>query len=497
MSKSVSKKVIIIGAGLGGLSAAIRLAHAGFHVRVLEQQDTIGGKLQRVTAEGYRFDRGPSTITLPHLFASVFEAVCRRMEDYVTIERMQQATRNVFSDGSIVDLAGTSSDVAAQIATYSPEDAASYETFCKEAARLYRLSDEQFLNRLLLGLKEKLDPRLAASFLQVKPLTSLHKLLQRYFRHPNTLAMLGRYATYVGASPYASPAIFAMLAHVESELGIYSVKGGTYALAEAFAKLALELGVSIETGTQVKRVMINGGICTGVETAHAQLEADIVLANGDALSIYRNLVPAEHRPSFSDTRIDSYEPSLSGFVQLIGIKRTYEQLLHHTVFYPKRYEQEFSDIFTALKPPSDPTIYICNAAISDKSAAPEGGSSLFVLVNAPYVSKSWSWERETEKYAMLVRKRLAGFGMDALEQADVTITYTPEQLERDTSAHRGSIYGISSNGARQTFFRPSNRSADIKGLWFAGGTTHPGGGTPIVALCGQLVAEELIKQYKI
>lgn len=497
MNLAAPKKVIIIGAGLGGLSAAIRLAHAGFQVLVLEQQETVGGKLQRVTAEGYRFDRGPSTITLPHLFAKVFESAGKRMEDYVTIERLEQATRNVFADGSVVDLKGSTADIADQIAAYSPEDARSYGAFCEEAARLYRLSDERFLNRLLLGLKDKLDPRLAAGFLQVKPLTSLHKLLRRYFRHPNTLAMLGRYATYVGASPYASPAIFAMLAHVESELGIYSVKGGTYALAEAFAKLAKELGVSIQTSTRVKELIIKAGSCAGVRTEHGDIASDLVLANGDALTIYRELVPAEHRPSFTDARIDRYEPSLSGFVQLIGIKRIYDQLLHHTVFYPALYEEEFADIFKALKPPRNPAIYICNAALSDKNAAPEGASSLFVLVNAPYVSKSWSWERETENYAMLVRDRLAGFGLDFLEQADVTITYTPEQLLRDTSAHRGSIYGISSNGAKQTFFRPGNRAADIKGLWFTGGTTHPGGGTPIVALCGQLVAEELIKQYKI
>ncbi|WP_424768095.1 phytoene desaturase family protein [Paenibacillus sp. sgz302251] len=496
MTRAQGRTVVIIGAGLGGLSAAIRLAHAGFRVHVLEQQGTVGGKLQRITAEGYRFDRGPSTITLPHLFRQVFESAGRRMEDYVTIERLKQATRNVFADGSIVDLTDSMTATAAQIELYSKEDAAAYSDFCAEAARLYRLSDERFLGKLLLGLKDKLDPRLAAAFLQVKPLKTLQQLLRRYFRHPNTLAMLGRYATYVGSSPYSSPAIFAMLAHIESELGIYSVRGGTYAIAEAFAKLAEELGVTIETNVRVNQIMVINGKADGVETEKGYYPADIVLANGDFLTIHSSLIAPEHRPSVPNAKIDRYEPSLSGFVQLIGLRRTFEQLLHHTVFYPSHYEEEFNSIFTKLKPPSEPAVYICNAAVSDRTAAPEGASSLFVLVNAPYVSQAWSWERETENYAMLVRKRLAACGIEGLEQADVTITYTPEQLERDTSAHRGAIYGISSNGARQTFFRPCNRSKDVEGLWFAGGTTHPGGGTPIVSLCGQLVAEELIKQYK-
>ncbi len=496
MTGNGNQTVVIIGAGLGGLSAAIRLAHAGFKVRVLEQQPAAGGKLQRIEERGYRFDRGPSTITLPHLFRQVFEAVGRNMEDYVTIERLSQATRNVFQDGAIVDLTGSPEATAEQIAVYSKADAARFPAFCREAAELYRLSEEQFLGKLLLGVKEKLDPRLAWSFMRVKPLTSLHRLLRRYFRHPNTLAMLGRYATYVGASPYSAPAIFAMLAHVEGERGIYSVKGGTYAIVEAFVRLAGELGVRIETNTPVERITVRNGRVSGVECGGRHYEASLVIANGDALSVYRHLVAPEHRPSVSDGRIDRYEPSLSGFVQLLGIPRTYSQLLHHTVFYPKHYADEFADIFREKKPPADPAIYVCHTALSDRTAAPPGGSSLFVLVNAPYVTASWRWEQEAENYAMLVRRRLESCGLDGLGQAEVAITYTPEQLLRDTSAHRGAIYGISSNGARQTFFRPGNRSRDIKGLWFVGGTAHPGGGTPIVTLGGQLVAEELVRQYR-
>jgi phytoene desaturase len=496
MTGSKGKTVIVIGAGLGGLSAAIRLAYAGFQVRVLEQQPAVGGKLQRVEERGYRFDRGPSTITLPHQFERVFTSAGRRMEDYVTFKRLSHATRNVFADGSIVDLTDSLEATESQIAKYSPEDAAKFQEFCKEAARLYRLSEARFLGKLPLGVKDKLAPELAAGFLQIRPFTSLHRLLRRYFRHPNTLAMLGRYATYVGASPYAAPAIFAMLAHVEGEKGIYSVRGGTYALVEAFVKLAAELGVRIETGARVERIVVRNGAVNGVECADRFYSADLVVANGDMLSVYRYLVAPEHRPSVSDACIDSYEPSLSGFVQLLGVRRRYEQLLHHTVFYPDEYADEFADIFRQRKPPVRPAIYICNAVLSDHTAAPAGASSLFVLVNAPYVTASWRWKRESENYAMLVRRHLEAWGLEGLEQAEVAITYTPEQMMQDTSAHRGAIYGISSNGARQTFFRPGNRSRDVDGLWFVGGTTHPGGGTPIVTLCGQLVAEELIKRYQ-
>lgn len=477
------------------MSAAIRLAHAGFRVTILEKQDKPGGKLQRIEKDGYRFDRGPSTITMPHLFEQVFEHVGRRMGDYVTMHRLEAATRNIFADGHVVDLTSSYEATMSQIAEYSPEDAAAFPAFREEAMRLYQLAEERFLGKLMLRFRDKLSPQMAAGFMRVKPFTTLQQLLLRYFRHPNTLAMFGRYATYVGSSPYLSPAIFAMLAHVESDLGIYRVEGGTYSIVEAFVQLARELGVTIHTDTAVHEIVVMNGKVTGVESSAGSIPADLVLANGDVLSIYDKLIPPAHRPSVPNRQIERYEPSLSGFVQLIGVQRSYSQLLHHTVYYPERYEAEFRQIFTELRPPEDPAIYICNGAVSEPGSAPPGGSSLFILVNAPYLSTRWDWEQEEDRYGDLILSKLESRGLPGLRQAEVRIGYTPSKLQADTFAHRGSIYGISSNSARQTFFRPVNRSRDIEGLWFVGGTTHPGGGTPIVTQSGQLVAQHVIEQY--
>jgi len=491
----LKKRVIIIGAGLGGLSAAIRLAAHGFAVTVLEQQSQAGGKLQRIVEQGYRFDRGPSTITLPHMFAEVFSSAGRRMEDYVTLRPLDPSVRNVFHDGSIVDLHRSVAAVASQIATYSPEDAAAYPRFCEEAERLYRISEEQFLGKLMLGWRDMARPRMAAAFARIRPFTTLQQLLRHYFRHPNTLAMLGRYATYVGSSPYEAPAIFAMLAHVERELGVYSVQGGTSSIVDAFERLAGELGVELRYRTAVERIRVSGGRVAGVETSAGSIDADIVIAGGDVLTICERLLRPEDRRSMPDARIRGYEPSLSGFVMLLGIPAPQPQLLHHTVFFPARYADEFQSIFRELQPPQTPTVYICHPAATEPEAAPPGGSSLFVLVNAPYLSERWSWEEESERYAARIAAELTRLGVAGVPQAEVRRIYTPQQLHADTAAYRGAIYGISSNGARQTFFRPANRSRDIEGLWFVGGTTHPGGGTPIVTRSGQLVAERLISMY--
>ncbi|WP_211747420.1 phytoene desaturase family protein [Paenibacillus sp. Marseille-Q4541] len=488
-----SQKVVIIGAGFGGLSSAIRLATLGAEVTIIERQQHAGGKLQRIQLGGYTFDRGPSTITMPHIFREVFELAGVQMEDYVKLYDLEPRTRNVFADGTTVDLSKDRVLMKEQIAKYSPEDALHYEAFMKESEALYCEANQKFLGQLMLHPQDKYNLSMLKSLLRVRPLTKLDTLLQRYFRHPYTLAMFGRYATYVGSSPYEAPSIFAMLGHVEAELGVYGVEGGTYSLISGMEKLAREKGVVLRTGEEVKRIKTHLGKITGLETDQGEYSADVVIANGDVLSIHQLLIPEQERPSMNNRRLEQYEPSLSGFVTLAGIQRQYDKLHHHTVFFPKNYRAEFTDIFSKKRAPEDPTLYLCYSGYSEPDLAPDGASNLFILANAPYVSKAWRWEQELPAYQEKLIRRLSELGIPDLEQADVMSHYTPEDIQRDTLAYRGSIYGISSNTARQTFTRPSNCSKDIEGLWFVGGTTHPGGGTPIVTLSGRLVAEEIAR----
>jgi len=486
------KKVIVIGGGLGGLSAAIRLAHSGYQVTVLEQQAAIGGKLQRIELDGYQFDRGPSTITMPHVFQQVFENVGRRMEDYVTFYPLNPGTRNHFADGMTVDFCSDFNVMEAQIASYSPEDAKQYRSFMKEASALYQQADRLFMNRLLLSWKDKADVRLLAGLLRIRPWLTLDRLLRRYFRHPHTLALFGRYATYIGSAPRQAPSIFAMLAHLEMQLGIYGVRGGTYQIVEAFKRLALELGVTIRTSVKVQQIISINGRITGVVSSEGDYTADIIIANGDVLAICEQLIEESKRPNMSNAKISSYEPSLSGFVSLIGSKKTYDKLLHHTVFFPEHYGSEFDDIFRQKQAPLNPAIYICHSGYSESGMAPNGGSNLFILTNAPYTSPQLNWEQEANSYQKHILTKLESYGLPGLiNDSDISAAFTPDHLQAQTSAYRGAIYGISSNSARQTFARPSNQ-ADLKGLWFVGGTTHPGGGTPMVTLSGQLVAEAIL-----
>ncbi|WP_084146712.1 phytoene desaturase family protein [Paenibacillus wynnii] len=485
----MKSKAVIIGAGFGGLSCAVTLASKGWDVTVLERQHHPGGKLQRIVSGGYSFDRGPSTITMPHVFRTLYEMAGVSMEDYVQLYELEPRTRNIFSDGIRVDLSRNTEFMRDQIAAYSISDAARYTDFMTESAVLYRLSEKQFLNRLMLSWRDKISPTLVRDLLRVRPFLSLHSLLSRYFSHPHTLAMFGRYATYVGSSPYTSPSIFAMLGHLESEEGVYGVQGGTYKLVEGLVTLAKQLDVQIITDTQVNEISVVNGSVQGVDTAKGFYPAKTVIAGGDVLSINRMLLPEHLRPGMSDRHIAQYEPSLSGFVTLAGVPQQYDALLHHTVFFPEQYEAEFTDIFERKRSPQHPAIYICHSGYSEPDMAPKGGSNLFILANAPYINDSCDWRKESNSYGRNISSTLAGYGITGINKADVMQHYTPQDIAEDTLSHKGAIYGISSNSVRQTFFRPGNRSKDVKGLWYVGGTTHPGGGTPVVSLSGRLVGE--------
>ena len=489
------KKVVIMGGGLSGLSASIRLASEGFSVTILEKNNRLGGKLQRITQDGYSFDHGPSTITMLDAFHSVFHSAGVRMEDYLTFYPVDPLTRNFFADGTRVDLVKDIDALAHQIASYSPEDALRLPAFMQEAQRYYHISKNQFLNRLFTSWKTKLSPALIMNMVKIHPLTSIQKRLNKYFSHPNTLALFGRYATYVGSSPFMAPAIFNMMAFLEAGEGIYGVKGGTYAIVEAYQKLALEKGVSLCHNTEVKKIRVVNGQVIGAETTEGIIDADIIVAAGDAMTVYQKLIPEKDRPSMSDKKIASFEPSLSGLSMLIGAAKTFPDLVHHNVFFPEKYEQEFSDLFDHKQPVSDPAIYICYSGYSEPDRAPAAKSNLFVLVNAPYLTKGMDWSAVKEDYTARIIKRLEERGLkDLNDSIEMKVTMTPDELEKGTGAYRGAIYGLSSNHAKQAFLRPSNRSADIKGLWFTGGSTHPGGGTPIVTRSGQLVAEAIIKE---
>lgn len=491
-TSNIQHPIIIVGAGIGGLSAAIRLAATGKRVLVLEQNERVGGKMSQMAAAGFRWDTGPSVITMRHVFAELFRSAGRRLEDYLQLQPVEPLTRYFYPDGTQLDVTSHWPTLAAQIAAIEPRDVEGYLRFLAYAARLHTLTGPVFIYD---------QPPSWRSFLRVSPLAvgqidpwfTLDQVIRRFVRSPQLRQLLGRFATYVGASPYQAPATLGVIAHVELTGGVWYPHGGIYAIAQALWRLATELGVEFRTGQAVTAITVVNQRATGVRLANeTELAATAVIANVDVATVYERLLPPLPAIKQAQQRLRAVEPSCSGYVLLLGVEGQHPELAHHNIFFAPDYQREFADIFQRGIPPRDPTVYVAITSKSDPEHAPPGCENWFVLVNAPALGSGFDWQREEPAYRQQVFDTLAAFGYPLAGRLRHCQVLTPVDLAQRTGAWRGALYGLSSNQALNAFRRPHNRCAAVRGLYFAGGTTHPGGGVPMVTLSGKVAAELIL-----
>ncbi|MCW5860067.1 MAG: phytoene desaturase [Caldilineales bacterium] len=487
--------ITIIGAGIGGLAAAIRLAVAGRHVRLFEQHPAVGGKMAEISQAGYRWDTGPSVITMRPVLAELFALAGRRLEDYLTLLPVEPLTRYFYPDGVILDATRDLPAMLGQIARLDEGDVEGYLGYLAYAARLHRITGPVFIYGHPPTWRSFLRVRLADA-LQVDAWRTMHRSLRRYVRSPHLRQLLARFATYAGSDPYRASATLNVIAHVELAGGVWYPQDGVYAIAGALARLAAELGVDIQTGRPVAAILIRDGRAAGIQLADGeQIQASAVIANVDVATVYHRLLPAGLVPPRQLSRLSRLDPSCSGFVLLLGVERLHPSLAHHNIFFSADYPAEFDAIFRRGQPPADPTIYVAITAKTDPGHAPPGCENWFVRVNAPPQAvvldrrPEFDWNAQASTYASLVLDRLAAYGYDIRPFLRYQRLLTPLDLERQTGAWRGSLYGLSMNSPLAPFRRPSNRSPYLPGLYFVGGATHPGGGVPMVMLSAKVVAE--------
>lgn len=486
-----SDRVIVVGAGLGGLAAAIRLAAAGRPVTLLEKNERVGGKLNLIEAQGYTFDTGPSLLTMPWVIEELFAAAGRRMGDYLQLEQVEPTCRYVWPDGTVFNAWQRLPQLVQEVERLSPADVPGLFRFLAHTARIYDAVADSFLLRPFDGLRELLTPRLLRNGPRIDALRSVDAAVRAFFRSPHLRQLFDRYATYNGSSPYRSPATFNVIAYIEMAEGGWYVRGGMYRLAAALERLCAELGVELRLGSPVAQVLHAGGAVRGVRLASGEeLPAAQVVVNADPRYAYASLIPGQEAAA---KRLARLEPSCSGFVLFLGVNRVYEGLAHHNIFFSGNYRREFAAIFERGVPAADPTIYVAATALSDPSHAPPGHLNLFVLVNAPALGPRVRWEREAAAYGDLVIAKLERMGLADLGRHIVyRETWTPADLEARYNAARGAIYGPSSNSPFAAFVRPPLRARELRGLYFVGGGTHPGGGIPLVLLSGRAVAQRVV-----
>ncbi|MBK8148671.1 MAG: phytoene desaturase [Acidobacteria bacterium] len=486
------KKIVVIGAGLGGLSAACRLAKSGFCVTVVEKNGTPGGKVNYFESNGFHFDTGASLVTMKHVFEELFEFCGRSLDDYLIFERLDPICRYFWSDGTRFDASGDAEETERRIAVVEPRDAAGFRDFLADSRDKYEVAERTFLKHNLSDMSEMFTRSNLGDLWKISALRSLDSHVGRYFKSAKMRQLFDRFATYNGSSPYKVPATFSLIPYVEFGLGAWYPTGGIYGIPTAITKLAAEMGVEIKLNSEVEKIVVEDGKTKGVDLVNGEtLEADFIVANSDAIDTYRNLVSSRDYPL---KKLDRIEPSCSGFVLLLGTNVKFPQLAHHNIFFSDDYRAEFRSMFDELRPSKDPTIYVCATSRTDVTQAPEGCENLFILVNAPYTSERTDWSREGPQYRDLIISKLEQFGLEGLNRSVVVEeSITPDDFRIRYRANRGSIYGVSSNGIFSAFLRPRNKSRDVEGLYFAGGTTHPGGGMPLVLISGRMAAELVLR----
>ncbi|MBA2605910.1 MAG: phytoene desaturase family protein [Acidobacteriota bacterium] len=492
----MQRKITIIGAGLGGLSAAIRLAKLGFEVTILEKNETIGGKVNTIESNGYRFDTGASLLTMRNVLDDLFDFAGRDIKDYLPIVSCEPICRYFWSGGATLDASTDLERTENEIAKIERVDAANFRRFLADAKRKFEIAEKTFLAYSLNDLPRFLHPKYFKDLIAISSLKTLDEHNGSYFRSPKIRQLFNRFATYNGSSPFETPATFALVPYVEFGLGAWYVRGGMYEIPRALEKLARELNVKIKTNCEVKKIEIENGKAFGVCLKNGEiLPSDFVVSNADAIETYRNLIDEKQRKDFPDKKLNKIEPSSSGFVLLLGVKKRFSNLAHHNIFFSDNYKAEFDAIFKERRLAMNPTIYVCAASRTDAAQSPEGCENLFVLVNAPYTSSQTVWKKEAKTYRDLIVKKLEGFGLEDLETSiEFEQTITPEDFENKYNANRGSIYGVSSNGIFSAFLRPPNKARGIENLYFVGGATHPGGGIPLVLLSGKMASELISKK---
>lgn len=494
-SRFVVSRVVVIGGGIGGLAAAARLAAQGHQVTLFERASTVGGKVgrhERSTPEGrFRFDTGPGLLTLPQVFADLFAATGSTLERELDLQRLDPVVRHVFADGAVLDSGSDPDAFQQRIAdALGRSAAADWSTLWHRASRIFQASWHHVLSRPrpspldLAGLVWRLRDVVA-----IAPGRSLRGLGRAHLRDPRLRMLLERYATYTGSDPRRAPAALAAIPYAELTFGGWYPRGGFSTLADALLGRCEALGVAVHTSSEVRRIDVHGGRISGVTLSTGDRHAaDLVVANADPVTVGRDLLGSRvHARAQRHARAQS----LAGFVLMLGVRGRTPGLAHHTVLFPADYDAEFDAIFgRPARPADDPTLLV--TVPDDPLVRPDGCEGWFVLANAPphgHTDSTVDWRRPglAETYADRLLDVLARRGFDVRERLLFREIRTPADLERDTASPGGAIYGTVSHGLRG-LLRPPNRGP-VDGLYLVGGSTHPGGGLPMVALSARIVAD--------
>lgn len=489
------KKAVVIGAGIAGIASSIRLANKGYEVKVLEGNSYPGGKLSQIEGKGYRFDAGPSLFTMPQYVDALFELSDKDPRDFFNYKKLNTVCNYFYEDGLRLSTYADVQRFAQEVEEKTQDDAETILKFLAKSQQKYELTADVFLNRSLHKVSNYLNQSTAKGILNFHKLDTfqtMNQVNEKTFKDERLIQFFNRYATYNGSDPYQTPGTLNIIPHLEFGIGAFFPEGGMYSITKSLVKLAEILGVEFFYNSPAQKIQVQNKEVSSVFTSDKEFDADIVVSNMDIVGTYRKLLPQISAPQ----RLLTQTKSSSALIFYWGIQKSFPELDLHNIFFSKDYRQEFEYLFQKKSLFADPTVYVNISSKENPNDAPENCENWFTMINAPH-NDGQDWDSLISKARENILQKLS-----RILQTDISslIEYesilSPLTIESKTSSSQGALYGNSSNNRFAAFLRHANFSKKIKGLYFCGGSVHPGGGIPLSLLSAK-IAHDFIPDLKV
>lgn len=488
------KKIVIIGAGFGGLALGIRLQAQGADVLILEKQTSPGGHAQQIRAEGFTFDMGPSLVTAPDVVNKVFQAAGKDMKDYLKLIPLDPYYRIYFHDGSYIDYSGDTHKMKEQLSVFNPRDGENYEAFMETS----RIMEEAVIKKglgsrpfMTLGSMINFAPKA----IRLGVFLPAYTFVKRYFKDMRSRFIFAFHPLFIGGNPFKAPAVYQMIPWLEKEGGVHYTPGGMYSLIDAFVKVFTEMGGKIHCSEPAEKILTQTGNVTGVRTALNQYPADIVISNADFFHTYHDLVDPADRKKWTDKKLKNMDYSMSCVLVYLGLNTKYDKLKHHTLIISRDYKRLIKDIFDRKRIPYDFSMYLHVPSRTEPGMAIPGGESMYVLIPVANQLSGKNWKEFSEEFVNSIMHYLEHtFGLKDLNKHVVyKSVFTPEDFQSERNNYLGAAWGVEPKLLQSAYLRPHNRSEDLNGLYLVGASTHPGAGLPGALMTAETTEGVILK----
>ena len=491
--QNFNKSAIVIGSGFGGLAASLRLRAIGYKVNLYEKLSQLGGRARVFKKDGFTFDAGPTVITAPFLFDEIFELFGKQRKNYVSFVELDPWYQFYFDDGRFFNYGGTIKDTEEEIKKFNVEDVEGYRRLVKMSEEIFNVGFTELshvpFDSFLFMIKQ--IPKL----IRLKSYLTVYQLVSKYIKDPYIKKALSIQPLLLGGNPVSTTSIYNLIHFLERKWKVHYALGGTGAIVKALKKLMVEEKIKIQTNTEVKRILFENKKAIGIQLSNnKKIYSDIVVFNGDPSHAYLNMIPQSKIRRWRRNKIEKLELSMGLFVIFFGTRKIYKNVEHHTIWMGKRFRGLLNEIFSGSKLPSDFSLYLHRPTATDKTTAPEGCDSFYVLSPVPNLKSEICWEKEGEDYKNRILKALEKTMLPGLTRNLKTCFFmTPNDFEKDYLAYNGSGFSISPIFTQSAWFRFNNEAEDFKNLFFVGAGTHPGAGVPGV-LSSAKVLENVLKR---